>query len=78
MSKPMRDHDAGDEGCISEAAPLQGTTGRSLREILAPVHAALPPQETEEETEQLVEELISKVRSERRGQPRQTNESTIQ
>ena len=39
---------------------------RSFRELLAPVHDATPPEETEEETEQFVDDLIATVRRERR------------
>jgi metal-responsive CopG/Arc/MetJ family transcriptional regulator len=39
---------------------------RTFREIVAPVHDATPPHESEEETEQFVDDLIAKVRRERR------------
>jgi len=40
---------------------------RSFREILAPVYAAAPPEETEAEAEQFVDDLIATVRRERRA-----------
>jgi metal-responsive CopG/Arc/MetJ family transcriptional regulator len=39
---------------------------RSFREIVAPVHAAAPPGETEEESDEFVEELIASSRRDRR------------
>lgn len=43
---------------------------RTFREIVAPVHAAAPPEETEEETERFVDDLIGTVRRERRKRTR--------
>ncbi|MFN3650003.1 MAG: hypothetical protein ACK47B_10515 [Armatimonadota bacterium] len=39
---------------------------RTFREIVEPVHAAAPPDETEAESEEFVDELIATVRRERR------------
>jgi len=43
--------------------------GRTFREIVAPVHAAAPPEETEAESDQFVHDLIETVRRERRAKP---------
>lgn len=40
--------------------------GRRFREIVAPVHAATPADETEEESDAFVDDLIGTVRRERR------------
>jgi hypothetical protein len=41
-------------------------TRRTFRDIVSPVHAAAPPDETEEQSEQFVDDLIARVRRERR------------
>lgn len=41
-------------------------SSRSFREIVAPVHAATPPDETNEESEQFIQDLIAAARRERR------------
>jgi metal-responsive CopG/Arc/MetJ family transcriptional regulator len=50
-------------------APTEGqreARSRGFREILAPVHAAAPANETEEEIEEFVDDLIALARRERR------------
>jgi len=42
---------------------------RSFRDIVAPVHAATPDEETEEESEAFGEDLLATVRRERRERP---------
>jgi hypothetical protein len=46
--------------------PESRPRARSFQEIVAPVHAATPPGETESESEQFVDDLIAAVRRERR------------
>jgi hypothetical protein len=41
-------------------------SGRTFREIVAPLHDATPPEEREEESAQFVADLIATVRQERR------------
>ena len=48
----------------SEGQPAH--SGKSWREILAPVHAATPPDETEEDIERFVDDLVATVRREHR------------